>query len=217
MQIISRKDALKAGLKFFYTGKPCINGHLTQRYTSIDKCVGCSRAVNAKLREATKLRRAERPLSVRQQAKADGKKWYEPGTKCKYGHIEPRLVSTGMCAQCSRDQSNAFVKKHPDRRKKYVKANEERYRCHARNRKAKIRNAGAHTQDDIAALFKAQGGKCAYCKKSLKQKYHVDHIVPISKGGLNSKLNLQLTCPKCNLTKFNHDPQVFARKMGLLL
>lgn len=35
-----------------------------------------------------------------------------------------------------------------------------------------------------------------------RKEFHVDHIVPISKGGDEWDLdNLQLTCPRCNLSK----------------
>jgi hypothetical protein len=40
-EIISRKAAHAAGLKRFYTGKPCIQGHLGERYTSSGNCIEC--------------------------------------------------------------------------------------------------------------------------------------------------------------------------------
>ena len=48
----------------------------------------------------------------------------------------------------------------------------------------------------------AQGGLCRACKVSLAVVgYHVDHIVAIAKGGLNVAANLQILCPRCNLSK----------------
>lgn len=39
--IIARKAAHAQGLKKFYTGKPCIHGHLSERYTSCGNCIKC--------------------------------------------------------------------------------------------------------------------------------------------------------------------------------
>lgn len=39
--IISRDDAYRAGKTRYFTGKPCKNGHLAQRYTSTGGCVEC--------------------------------------------------------------------------------------------------------------------------------------------------------------------------------
>lgn len=41
MNIIKRKNASIEGLKFFYSGKPCKNGHDSKRYTSTGGCVMC--------------------------------------------------------------------------------------------------------------------------------------------------------------------------------
>lgn len=35
----------------------------------------------------------------------------------------------------------------------------------------------------------------------MKQTFHIDHIVPLSKGGNNKDENLQLLCRKCNMAK----------------
>ncbi len=49
MEIISRNDALSNGLKTYYTGELCKNGHKTYRYTqsgSCSKCVNSERVVS---------------------------------------------------------------------------------------------------------------------------------------------------------------------------
>jgi hypothetical protein len=48
---------------------------------------------------------------------------------------------------------------------------------------------------------------CIACQKdvsgslSISSRNHFDHIVPLSKGGLNDVTNIQLLCPECNLSK----------------
>lgn len=48
-------------------------------------------------------------------------------------------------------------------------------------------------------------GKCSKCKKDLVAELqgtgHVDHIVPLSRGGCNDLVNLQLFCSSCNSKK----------------
>ena len=41
MKIISRTEALAAGLKHYFTGKPCRRGHVALRLVSICACVEC--------------------------------------------------------------------------------------------------------------------------------------------------------------------------------
>jgi 5-methylcytosine-specific restriction endonuclease McrA len=95
-------------------------------------------------------------------------------------------------------------------------ANPEACRAYAANRRALNKGAeGQHTAFDIAALWKAQDGKCAACRGTLpvagKHRYHVDHIVALSKGGSNWPKNIQLLCPRCNLSKHNRDFTEWAR------
>jgi 5-methylcytosine-specific restriction endonuclease McrA len=46
-----------------------------------------------------------------------------------------------------------------------------------------------------------QQGKCAICQCDVGVGYHVDHVIPFSKGGETSLENSQALCPACNLKK----------------
>jgi len=57
-------------------------------------------------------------------------------------------------------------------------------------------------EKDIIDLQTEQDGYCNGCWESLDiLGYHIDHVIPISKGGSNWPDNLQLLCPTCNLEK----------------
>ena len=49
-------------------------------------------------------------------------------------------------------------------------------------------------------LFK-QSEKCFYCGTDIVSGFHIDHFIPLSKGGAHSQENLVLACKKCNQTK----------------
>lgn len=70
-------------------------------------------------------------------------------------------------------------------------------------RRARIRAVGGKfTREDVTRLFAMQRGCCAICQRSLDSDgYHIDHIIPISRGGTNDPINIQLTHPVCNLKK----------------
>ena len=42
-------------------------------------------------------------------------------------------------------------------------------------------------------------------------KWHIDHIIPVSKGGSDEDSNLQLLCSKCNLIKRDYILQTFVK------
>jgi 5-methylcytosine-specific restriction endonuclease McrA len=70
---------------------------------------------------------------------------------------------------------------------------------------------------DVRNLIELQGGKCAICAACIRQRKHVDHIRPLSRGGLNDRRNIQILCPPCNHRKWCHDPIEHMQALGFLL
>ncbi|MDA9193655.1 HNH endonuclease [Alphaproteobacteria bacterium] len=59
-------------------------------------------------------------------------------------------------------------------------------------------------------------GKCAYCENSLKfADSQIDHIQPVSKGGLSTESNCVLICAKCNRSKGATLLRPFCKKANL--
>jgi 5-methylcytosine-specific restriction endonuclease McrA len=95
--------------------------------------------------------------------------------------------------------------------KEKYRADPEHCRVSIRRYKArKLRAPGSHTKADIRAQMERQKGRCFWCKKALSGRYHVDHVIPLSKGGDNGPGNLVCACPHCNLTKHAKMPAEFA-------
>ena len=70
-----------------------------------------------------------------------------------------------------------------------------------RVRKHRIRaNGGTYSKDEWDSLVEKMNGVCPRCKQPT-EKFTVDHIIPISKGGSNTIENIQPLCFSCNASK----------------
>ena len=59
-------------------------------------------------------------------------------------------------------------------------------------------------------LFEDQNGRCLYTGAILElMTAHIDHKVPISRGGTNDFSNLALCTPDANLLKYNRTHEEF--------
>lgn len=110
MDVISRVDARKLGLKRFYTGKPCPHGHIAERLVSNGTCVVCTR----------------------ERADAWGARVNGTVRPCKYGHISKRTTN-GACMECERLGALEERKQYPhritERNKKHYAKNPDKHRA----------------------------------------------------------------------------------------
>lgn len=91
--------------------------------------------------------------------------------------------------------------------RKYVEKIEERKNVH---RKSAAYQRKLMTPSLRYDILKRDGFKCQICGYSQEDgiKLHVDHILPVAKGGKTIKRNLRTLCENCNLGKSHkYDPQ----------
>jgi 5-methylcytosine-specific restriction endonuclease McrA len=180
----------------------------TPRQTQITSGQGryCSQKCNAAFSEAgirpDVIARAKTTMA---RLRAEGKINYRRGenSPCwKGGPKEAyrRALESGRAAE----QLRRYRRNNPDKVREFTK------------RRAG-RKLGRLPYGTIPKLRAAQGDKCAICRCKLKGAGHVDHIVPLARGGHHAPSNLQLLCAPCNLHKSDRDPIQHMQSLGRLL
>ena len=111
---------------------------------------------------------------------------------------------------------------NPERAKAMVDAwyakNPDAMKIKKHTRRARMLAGGRLSSGIALKLMTLQRGMCAACHCNLsKSGKHIDHIMPISKGGSNTDENVQLLCPQCNLDKNAKHPIDWAQENGRLL
>lgn len=89
------------------------------------------------------------------------------------------------------------------------------YSANRARRLAAINASAEHyTKGHVLYLFDKQQAKCMACGGDIADRFHVDHIYPLARGGSNGFSNIQLLCPTCNIRKHVKDPIAFLVENG---
>jgi 5-methylcytosine-specific restriction endonuclease McrA len=100
----------------------------------------------------------------------------------------------------------------------YKQKPEYRARAHTyRERRESGLATGQLSKGIVTKLLRLQKGLCPCCKNTLGDAYHLDHIMPLSRGGANVDENVQLLRQECNLNKHAKHPVDFMQERGHLL
>ncbi len=91
----------------------------------------------------------------------------------------------------SAEQNQRWRAANPDRMREYLA-------------KSRARRAQAPVVGDVsrAAIFARDHGRCYLCGQSVERdNFHLDHLVPLAKGGEHAAFNLMVAHPRCNWKK----------------
>lgn len=107
------------------------------------------------------------------------------------------------------EQRERRLEKVRARRPIYERENPEVIAAKRARRRAREYGAdGSYSAEDVRAILKSQGRRCRYCNEALTR-FHVDHFIPLSRGGSNWPSNLVLSCGRCNSSKGSKMPWVW--------
>jgi 5-methylcytosine-specific restriction endonuclease McrA len=98
-----------------------------------------------------------------------------------------------------------YRKSHPEKRRASVKDYSQRKPWVATQKEGKRRARKRQTQTgpvDYEAIIRDSCGLCGICGEAvIGEPAHIDHIVPLARGGSHTQGNLQFTHARCNLSK----------------
>lgn len=234
MDVISKKNAKAKGLKRYFTGKPCVNGHLSERYLS-GSCAECKNAQGSQWRidhpEAKKRiqdkcndGRREKQREYRQRPEV-ARKIHETNKAWQSENRDRCRAYTKKWCEANPDKraeyysrpevkarmskiARQWAKDHPDRCGLWAKNNPEKRRAISGRRYAKKKMAMVPWADaeKIAAIY----AEAERMTRETGIPHEVDHIYPIGGKtvmGLHHQDNLRVITRFENRSKGNKMPE----------
>jgi hypothetical protein len=174
--IISKEYAIKLGLKRFFTGIPCKYGHIDERFVSTRRCVTCCNISRNK-------HRAENKDKYDQQLA----EWCEKN-KTKVAEYDKERYHDNK--QYHRDKRNRWHKNNPHRGNEWSAARRAR----------KLSQTPEMTESEKQEIKNIYYRAWCYSQVEIWN-FHVDHVIPLAKGGLHHPSNLQVLEATQNLVK----------------
>lgn len=191
--------------------KPATNEHFYKDKTKKDgfhvHCRDCQRAYATDYRS-----------SRRDEAKARSRSWHAANRE--YANKRSRayyLAHKDRHAELGRKWRTNNRERAKETNRAWHLANPERWKASNWRRRSLIRQSkGTLTAVDIKSQYKSQKGKCYYCHSKVGDNYHIEHVIPLSRGGSNSLENIVIACPACNLSKKDKLPHEWPQGGRLL-
>jgi len=97
-----------------------------------------------------------------------------------------------------------YAEKYPDRvrgyKRKYIESENGKNHRAVVKRRRRVNGGYSLEVNDMVYVKDEYGGYCPYCNQKIDDG-HIDHIVPVIKGGTNDRDNLVYCCATCNMSK----------------
>lgn len=192
-------------------------------YSWNPRCIECRRAYHRQYQDQNRDKwgsayqrqwRAEHP----EQSRKYGRKWRKKNPEYHKGvgqrrRLDPEYVRRQKergrqyyQTQKAKRQTEEYRERRRKQRRKY-RAKETEY---ARLRRARIYGAARNfSQDDWLRILDKQDHKCKYCGEPFSDDLPptVDHVLPLSKGGHHTAINIVAACKPCNSQKQARVPE----------
>lgn len=205
MELLTKQEAKQQGLKFYFTGKLCKNGHTSKRYVSGNHCVECSQ-LNSKHyfvdNKDTILKRSENwRLNNPEKAKQSVKNWHQENAQ----HIiDYRCNNTEIIRQYKKEYYKSNLFRLRKLGKNWRKANPEKCFEYTKLRNTRLEQSIPSWYEEV--LIKQLYLKRDELNKKWGTNLQVDHIIPLNPkcgtvSGLHCWANLQLLDASLNQMK----------------
>lgn len=229
MEIISKADAIAAGLKHYFTGKLCKHGHLAPKYVSGGRCVVCAKEHSTST--SAEKKRAWSKASYQRDGKLKKQHYYAANKASiqarrkrqaeRYRETARRWYAANRHSLTAgkRAEYHADVQRSRSRRRQYVAANLGKRQAWARTdylknksrylaNNAKRKAAKIQATPPWADYEEVQGiyAMADSVSRIAGVKFSVDHYVPLrgkTVCGLHCEANLQIILLIDNIAKGN--------------
>lgn len=215
-KIVTRKEAQALGLTQYFTGGSCVQGHTSARSVSNKSCVECARIRTLKRRE-------QNPGKVR----AEALKYYHANAeKCRemtrdWGRKnKDRVVEYNKTWRAANpEKASEFWKrdraKNKDARNETTRAwrkrNLDKQNFYSAKRYAMKMSAVPTVREDLEPFLRAETlavyAEARTTSELTGIRHDVDHIFPLSKGGVHAPWNLRVLLGSENQSKKDKWPK----------
>lgn len=210
--IIARADAIERGLKYYFTGKPCANGHFVERFTSSGACLDCERIRAAKWYQKNSDKARATNAKYRQEntekTRARNTKYRnENSEKLREKHAKYYMENKSKVGARNAEWQRKNPKKAAARTARWLKNNKDKACAIVAKR-----NAAKHQRlpawfGEFDHFVMAEAADIAKQRElATGSKWHVDHMIPLQAkeaSGLHCAENLQVIPALMNISKRN--------------